>query len=80
MSINLVFLEEEEEEELEDFDPQVSYTVRGRPMTTGAQDDLQLCFAGGGGRAEGGGGVVGGPLTFRGCTLLGIPDDHWSSR
>ena len=52
------------------FDPQGSYTERGRPMTTGAQevttvDELQLRFLGGGG------GVVGGPLTLRGRTLRG---------
>ena len=35
-------------------------------------DELQLCFVGGGG-------VVGGPLTLRGRTLRGTPDDHWSS-
>ena len=32
------------------FDPQDLYTMRGRPMTTGAEelttvDELQLCFA-----------------------------------
>ena len=51
------------------FDAQGSYTERGRPMTTGAQevttvDELQFRFVGGGG-------VVGGPLTLSGRTLRG---------